>query len=265
MPGVITTCAKCGAEYSWNTDFQDYPDCPNCGYNGMKIARAQRDKCASAAKRGDLAGVKQGLRDPDVRQSLNAGPLTILHHAVLGNQIEVVKYLLSEGAEPDRTYPQAGNETPLHIAASKGYYQIANVLVLRGASIDAKNSEGETPIDIAADDARNALLQICGKKNSLTGDFFVAIQDGNVDEVTDFLKMGIDPNEILSDMFPPLFYAARNKVHGKQMAEILIRQGADVNVRGRDGISAIHDAIMIGRRDIAELLIASGADIDIRD
>ncbi len=33
MPGVITTCAECAAEFSWNTDFQEMPDCPRCGYN----------------------------------------------------------------------------------------------------------------------------------------------------------------------------------------------------------------------------------------
>lgn len=120
MPDVITTCAKCGAQYAWNSDFQEYPDCPKCGYNAMKVDKAKRDKCSFAAERGDLAGVKQGLRDPDVRKNLNAGPLTILHHAVSGNQIDVVKYLLSQGAKPDTAYPQAGNETPLHVAASKG-------------------------------------------------------------------------------------------------------------------------------------------------
>lgn len=45
MPGVITTCAKCGAQFSWNTDYQEYPDCPKCGYNAMKFARAKRDEC----------------------------------------------------------------------------------------------------------------------------------------------------------------------------------------------------------------------------
>lgn len=38
MPGAITTCAKCGAEYSWNTDYQECPDCPGCGYNGVLSA-----------------------------------------------------------------------------------------------------------------------------------------------------------------------------------------------------------------------------------
>lgn len=91
MPEVITTCGKCGSQYLWNNDYQDYPDCPNCGYNGLRDSRAKRDQCCSVAERGDLALLKRALSDPDIRRNLQAGPLTILHHAVMGNQPEIVK------------------------------------------------------------------------------------------------------------------------------------------------------------------------------
>ena len=267
MPGVITTCAKCGAQYSWNTDFQEYPDCPQCGYNAMKIDKAKRDKCSSAAERGDLAGVKQGLRDPDVRKNLNAGPLTILHHAVSGNQIEVVKYLLSEGAEPDRTYPQAGNETPLHIAAAKGLHEIAKVLIEGGARVDARDSNGKKPIDRASDDATIAMLRPYDSKMSSIADFFAAVKAGQVEKVEQFLKNGMDPNQKDPNEndfgevrgIPPLCYVAEDKAHGKQMAELLLKYGADPNIRRNAEISALHDAVMGGRAEIEH-----GADVNIR-
>lgn len=273
MPGVITTCAKCGAQYSWNSDFQEYPDCPNCGYNAMKIDKAKRDKCSSAAERGDLAGVKRGLRDPDVRKNLNAGPLTILHHAVSGNQIEIVKFLLSEGAEPDRTYPQAGNETPLHIAAAKGFHEVAKVLIEGGARVDARDSNGKKPIDKATDDATVAVLQPYDNKMSSIAHFFAAVKAGHVDKVEAFLKSGMDPNQkdpSKNDIgevrdISGLCYAAQDKAHGMQMAELLLKYGADPNIRRPAEISALHDAVMYGRADIAELLIEHGADVNIRN
>lgn len=149
MPGVITTCAKCGAQYSWNTDFQEYPDCPKCGYNAMKIDKAKRDKCSTAAKQGDLAGVKQGLRDPDVRKNLNAGPWTILHHAVSGKHAEVVEYVLLQGANPNIAYPQKGERTPLHEAASHRALDIARILIDFGAATNRKDAKGKTPMDLA--------------------------------------------------------------------------------------------------------------------
>ena len=273
MPGVVTTCAKCGAQYSWNTDFQEYPDCPKCGYNAMKVDRAKRDKCASAAERGKLARVKRALRDPDVRKNLNAGPLTILHHAVSGNRIDVVKYLLSQGAKPDTAYPQTGNETPLHIAASKGYRDIAKVLLDSGARVDATNSKGAKPIDNATDDATIALLQPYDNKMSLLGDFFAAVQAGEVEKVEDFLERGVDPNQTdpsednfgeVRD-FSALCYATQHKAHGRELAEVLLRHGADPNIRRNAGISALHDAVMNGRADIAALLLEHGAEVNIRD
>jgi len=195
MPGVVTTCAKCGAQYSWNTDFQEYPDCPKCGYNAMKVDRAKREECSLAAERGDLAAVKQALRDPDVRKNLNAGPLTILHHAVSGNQIDVVKYLLRRGAKPDTANPQAGNQTPLHIAAAKGFHGIAKVLIDSGARVDARDSNGARPIDRATDDTTIAVLQPYADRMSLTSGFFAAVKAGEVAKVEDFLKKGMNPDQ----------------------------------------------------------------------
>lgn len=280
MPGVITTCAKCGAQYSWNTDYQEYPDCPSCGYNAMKIDRAKRAECSSAAGRGDLAGVKQALGDPGVRNNLNAGPLTILHHAVSGNQIDVVKYLLSQGARPDTAYPQAGNETPLHIAASKGYHEIAKVLIDSGAKIDAKDSNGAKPIDRTADDAIIALLKPYDDTASMLSDYFEAVMNGKVDRVDTFLDKGIDPNQgeprddgvlgasalhFACGCFAGQGFSGCSPQVGRQMAEILIRHGADVNIRRNAEISALYDSAMNDRKDIAELLIENGADVDIRN
>ena len=265
MPGVITTCAKCGAQYSWNTDYQEYPDCPRCGYNAMKIDRKKWEACSSAAARGDLAAVKQSLGDPDVRKNLNAGPSTILHHAVSGNQIDVVRYLLSQGATPDIAYPQAGNETPLHVAASKGYHDIAKLLIDSGARIDAKNSKGAKPIDKATDEATRALLQAYDNQKSLISDFFAAVLAGEVEKVDDFLQRGMDPNQEDDVGQPALCHAPRNKTHGKQLAEVLLRHAADPNIRDRNGVSALHASSAHGRACIAKLLIEHGAEVNVRD
>jgi formylglycine-generating enzyme required for sulfatase activity len=42
MTNVITTCTKCKAQFSWDTDFSGrMPDCPNCGHNNKTGTKKQ--------------------------------------------------------------------------------------------------------------------------------------------------------------------------------------------------------------------------------
>jgi len=43
MPGVTSTCSKCGASFFWDTDLQEAPFCPKCGYD--TVYDGKRNKC----------------------------------------------------------------------------------------------------------------------------------------------------------------------------------------------------------------------------
>ena len=49
----------------------------------------------------------------------------------------------------------------------------------------------------------------------------------------------------------------------KEMCELLVAHGADVNVRRRNGNTPLHLAARGGQKDILELLIDKGADMNI--
>ena len=40
--------------------------------------------------------------------------------------------------------------TPLHAAAVEGYKEIAELLIAKGADVNAKDDDGATPLDLAA-------------------------------------------------------------------------------------------------------------------
>lgn len=75
-----------------------------------------------------------------------------------------------------------------------------------------------------------------------------------------FLSKGADPNAEDYDMQTPL-HATVNR----EIAEMLVARGANVDVRDRSGFSPLHVAAADGYVSIAELLLENGADADAKD
>ena len=86
---------------------------------------------------------------------------------------------------------------------------------------------------------------------------------GDIVAVKQHIAAGVDVNakeEFTGDTL--LRYAAR-KGH-KEIVELLIAEGADVNAKESAGWTPLHNAALDGHREIAELLIAEGADVNAK-
>ena len=76
--------------------------------------------------------------------------MTPLHQAVKVNNLSMVNLLLDYGANPNvKTEYQAGQETPLMIAAVNNYYEIGKLLLDYGADPTQRNSQGLTCLHLA--------------------------------------------------------------------------------------------------------------------
>lgn len=72
-----------------------------------------------------------------------------LIEAILEKNIEQVKKLLAQGANPNESQDRAGI-TPLHFVAQQNMLEIVPLLVEAGANLEAKTRlEGDTPLQIA--------------------------------------------------------------------------------------------------------------------
>jgi len=187
-----------------------------------------------AATEGDIEKVKSLLAEiPELVNAEDDDEKTPLQYAAEAGHKDIVELLIARGADVNA---KVTDGAPLHYAAHFGHKDIAELLIARGADVNAKMYHG-TPLHCAA-------------------------QRGHKDIVEFLIVNGADVNAKVTDG-TPLHYAAQ-RGH-KDIAELLIARGADVNARSKSGYTPLLVAAGSGHKDIAEFLIARGADVNAID
>jgi ankyrin repeat protein len=98
------------------------------------------ESLAEAAKSGNLRGLQSALARGIRLAGADENGFTLLHMAVAGQNVDVVRFLLEEKASPN-SHNHAG-QTPLHLAAQLGDELILAVLLENGARVDSVDTEG---------------------------------------------------------------------------------------------------------------------------
>ncbi|MDQ7825763.1 MAG: ankyrin repeat domain-containing protein [Candidatus Eremiobacteraeota bacterium] len=224
---------------------------------GLSSAQTDIDKEISS---GNLEKVKTLVkRDPGLLTGRDFMGYTPLHMAVADNKKEIVRFLISKGADVNAT--DAQGSVPLHYAASEGNKDIMDLLLEKGAQIEAKNKLNLTPLHMAVMQNKKdtaGLLLKKGAKADAKGGFggetplYYAVLKGNRDMVLFLLSKGAKVNaaqEMTGQT--PLFIAVSAKK--KDMVELLIAKGADVNSKDRMGLRPLDAASALGARKEGQL------------
>jgi Acyltransferase family/Ankyrin repeats (3 copies) len=105
-----------------------------------------------AAQAGDLGAIERHLASGVAVEALDPerGGTPLLWAAVTG-RAEAMELLISRGADVNAADPQGG--TALHAAAFLGHEKAVEVLIQNGAKVNAANKRGERPLDGASLDA----------------------------------------------------------------------------------------------------------------
>ena len=88
------------------------------------------------------------------------------------------------------------------------------------------------------------------------------INDGDIQEVTEYLAKGGNPN-------PELYHGASLLSHAcskenTEIVELLIKYGADVNHKSDSGNTVLHYLCKYNRFESAKILLKHGADLSIK-
>lgn len=188
----------------------------------------------AAVRSNDLAAVRKAIAaDPGLVNTRDQAGSSALHHAAGFGSIPMMQLLLDKGAAIEATNRR--KSTPLFW----GIHDEAKVrlLVTRGANVNAKQADGRTPL-------------------------YQAASLGNGTSTVRFLlDKGADPNVANAGGQTPLMAAAsRGNV---EVLSILLAKSVNVNTRSGNGATALMGAASSGKPEAVRLLLGAGADPNI--
>ncbi|XP_067408158.1 protein phosphatase 1 regulatory subunit 12C isoform X2 [Emydura macquarii macquarii] len=211
--------------------------------------------------RGGPGGGGGGERPaPGLVDGTNADGISALHQACIDENLEVVQFLVENGANVN----QADNEgwTPLHVAASCGYKEIAQYLLAHGAHVAAVNCDGDVPSDISEDDSMEALLQ---EEITKRGVDVAAAKREEEELMLRDTRQWLNAGRIEDERHPKTGASALHVAAAKGYIEImrlLLQAGYDPNVQDKDGWTPLHAAAHWGVEEACRLLVEHLCDMD---
>ena len=160
-----------------------------------------------------------------------------IHRAAYEGDLEKVKKIIER--HPNQINVQdAMDFTPLHLASGKGHTEIVEFLLNNGADTELETCTGHTPMMLAA--------------------WYAG--DGKYETIKTLLEHGAKVNHKEDgDGGTALHYAAMYS--GKEVINLLISYGADVNARDEHQSTPLHQAAMLNNIEAAKALVENGADI----
>jgi ankyrin repeat protein len=165
--------------------------------------------------------------------------------AAANGRTEVAKLLLSKGADINVRTDEG--DTPLHDAASRGHAGMVELLLSRKADVNARRAK-------VAGSPRQA--EAGGTP------LHDAVQRGREEVVGPLIDGGANVNSRSDSGRTPLHLAS---VKGRAgIVRRLLDAGADVNAFSDDGLTPLHAIVIGGDVGSAALLLDRGADVNVR-
>ncbi|KAN0072914.1 hypothetical protein V8E54_009028 [Elaphomyces granulatus] len=157
--------------------------------------------------------------------------------------------------------PRKPSQTMLALAAGKGYEEVVNLLLEKGAELDSKNRDDRTPLSYAAGSGHEAVLD--SKDRHCGTPLSYAAGSGHEAVVNLLLEKGAELDSKNRDNRTPLSYAAGSG--HKAVVKLLVEKGAELNSKEKNGWTPLSYAAEDGHEAVVKLLVEKGAELDSKN
>ena len=190
---------------------------------------------------------------------------TAVHQACLLGCTDQFSILIDAGGFAEAM--DDNHETPLHLAALEGHFNIVESLLKLGVDIQRRGDYG-TPMDRAAFDGQVAVMAVLLNRGAtvVTKSYWgrtplhEAASRGHIEAVRLLLRRGAEVNAVdeIGNNRTPLHEAMYSG--NSDMVKLLLLYGATVEHRNNWGATPLHMAARIGASDVVEVLLLAGVD-----
>jgi ankyrin repeat protein len=192
----------------------------------------------------------------------------LLLQASQRGDVDTVRRLLTAGAPID-TRDRAGR-TPLLLATIANHPAVARVLIEAGADVNAQDDQRDSPFLYAGAEGRLEILRMTlaagadlASTNRYGGTALIpAAHHGHVETVRVLLETGIDRDHVnrlgWTALLEAIILGDGGPVH-TEIAALLVRGGANVNLADRDGVTPLAHARRHRYAEIVRILEEAGA------
>jgi len=207
-----------------------------------------------------------------------------LHNAALAADLDRVKYLLGKkGADIDAKGDDG--EAPLHLAVANGDTEMIAFLLDRKADIDLRDTDGYTPLALAAARNKTKVIQLLVSRRAdleaqIPGGYtplFVAIGEGKYAAAKALMEAGAKCNVAEGPQhFTLLMAVATEKPPERRIIQVsqvvgpvdiaqeLVKRGADVNAVSARGLTALMVAAAHDNSALIGVLMGAGAREELK-
>ncbi|MHC1730680.1 MAG: ankyrin repeat domain-containing protein [Bacteroidales bacterium] len=202
---------------------------------GILLKSTSAQEIFEAVKTNDLAKIQVLTgNDPGLVSAKDELGNTPLHTSVIAGSIPIAEFLLSKGSDINALNNQL--MTPLHVAIYNKQEAVALLLIEKGADLNRQDLAGNTPLHQTAHSNNATIAGLLISKGA-----GLEIRNRN-----NYTPLG----------------ALTRSTHNFEVAEVLVKGGADVNARWTNGATPLNDAASYSDGRVIDLLMDHLADFD---